>query len=332
MGVQQNQAEDKKSGSTSAQSPGVGPPYFGFGVQAPTPAGLPQLPQYQQYLAPPFMSYPYGGPADMGSNQHSSVQESERSSNRPQKNGSEDFSGRISPLVHHQTAKNLDAVALHGLDKPNDVSQKKHESSGESTEGQKMNQEKWKKHKADPEPVPTIKVKHAKEEEHFNQRKWGNIDVQPKNSENKFQEKKHQSPKKLELEVPIPPPKPQEKFQPTDSSKILKLLKEVKEPGVEKTLQKDDTVANKQLPKANKAKKVDKKQRKQSRSRSKSKQRAQEEAKISNSSRKRIELLNKRFDMFFQKKKEEPEEEEPDYNNQDLSPRTPEDQEDDFEG
>lgn len=126
-------------------------------------------------------------------------------------------------------------------------------------------------------------------------------------------------------ETPLPT-----KDTESDHDKILKLLKEAKgkeqapEP-VKPNISKDDggLQGNKWQHKAHKVRKLSR-----SRSRSQSKNKSKDD--ITSSSKKRIELLNKRFDMLFQKKKEESEEDDNDDNKLDMSPRSPEESDQDY--
>lgn len=327
LNPQLNIPDDKKSGSTSAQSPAVGQPYFGFSQQPPMGGGFPQ---YPQYMPQPFIPYPYGVPTEPMSNQFNSLPGSEHSSQRPARKNSDEFSSRVSPVVHHQSAKNLNAAALHGLDKPAESLSKKQDNFINQNDNQNSHRENWNRHKIAPELKQGIKPANLKDNKQSHAIKNDQNDISPKVEVPKQQEKPIDKPEKVKLDDVITPQELEKKTQVTDSSKILRLLKEVKTQEEDNHIHKNELEKNNQAKIPTKTKKQDKKQRKLSRSRSKSKPRASEDEKISNSSRKRIEMLNKRFDMFFQKKKEEPEDEEPDYTNQDLSPRTPEDQDEDI--
>lgn len=124
-------------------------------------------------------------------------------------------------------------------------------------------------------------------------------------------------------------PKPS-KHPESDNDKILKLLKEAK--GIESNPEPVKPVSNKDEGtfQANKWKQKNHKARKFSRSRSRSLTKNKPKEDISSSSKKRIELLNKRFDMLFQKKKDESEEENYEENKSDLSPRSPDESDNDF--
>jgi hypothetical protein len=117
---------------------------------------------------------------------------------------------------------------------------------------------------------------------------------------------------------------PETKTSESDHDKILKLLKEVK--GIESTADAagKPTVREEATLQPKKWVKTDNKERKKSRSRSRSKEKAKPKEEVTSSSKKRFELLNKRFDMLFHKKKDESEEEDLDENKLDMSPRSPE--------
>jgi hypothetical protein len=115
----------------------------------------------------------------------------------------------------------------------------------------------------------------------------------------------------------------------------MKLLREVKEaenhtnaktdatqnnPGKEENLSKMERIRRKSLSSSS----SDSKPAKKPRSRSRSKERAGPVENKTHSSRKRLEQLNKKYDLFFRKKKSDHDMEDHDDAGPDQSPRSPE--------
>lgn len=116
----------------------------------------------------------------------------------------------------------------------------------------------------------------------------------------------------------------------SDHERILRLLKEAKGKDSAGDTLKPTIVREESAVQSNKSTKQGQKGRRPSRSRSRSQSKKKPKEDISSSSKKRIEMLNKRFDMLFHKKKEETEEEDNDDNRLDLSPRSPDEFEHEF--